>query len=204
MPKREFLNNMRAARNLFGHPRVLTDHDSLNAASIQQMLAEAAIWLTPKSVRGFHSGDFVELGPDRLAALQTAINEFTSVANRVPTTEPATPQQVELAKDSFVRILDILQPYLHAPQEGERIERALAAVSFPGWVVNWDYELGSDADGQPAVYFNLFVDERAVPRQELGRFLAEQTSKIQTLISAQGVERWPYLSLRAAAEHKAG
>jgi hypothetical protein len=58
-------------------------------------------------------------------------------------------QPVRQRQGAFARMLAILQPYLPTPREGEQVEEALKGVDFPPWVVNWDYELGSDEDGLP-------------------------------------------------------
>ncbi len=77
MAKQDFLANIRIARNLFGHPRVETDSPGLNGPHIADVLARAAIWLTPKSVQGFDSNDFPELGPITLGELAAAIRDFS-------------------------------------------------------------------------------------------------------------------------------
>ena len=48
--------------------------------------------------------------------------------------------------------------------EARGVEAALRTVNYPAWVVNWDYELESDADGVPAVWVNIFADDQTVPR----------------------------------------
>ena len=125
--------------------------------------SRAAIWLTPNSVRGFHADDFSELGLDRQRGLQAAVREFLEIAKEVPPTESPTPEQFGNAKGAFAKMLAILQPYLPTPQEGEQVEEALKRVDFPPWVVNWDYELGSDEDESPALWVNLYVDQDSAP-----------------------------------------
>jgi hypothetical protein len=201
--KQDFLANLRIARNLFAHPHVETDSPGLNAPRIADILARAAIWLTPKSVNGFDPNDFTELGPIRLAELEAAIREFSDVARQVPPTAPATDVQLRTASSAFARILTILEPYVPIPQEREAVERALESLSFPAWVVNWDCELGTDADGLPCIYFNVFVDEQGIPRQQIARGASELTEKIRRALSTVEVRRWPYVRVRTAAEHKA-
>lgn len=202
MARQEFLGNFRIARNLFFHPRVETDSSPIDPRAAEQVIARAAIWLTPKSVKGFSSDDFPELGLDKQNELRTAVGDFLNVASQVPPNEPATPEQYASARDSFARILRILAPYLSSPQEGENVEEALSTVTFPPWVVNWDYELGSDQDGSPAVWLNLYVDETTAPRKELGRMASQLTSEIHNALIAAGSHRWPYLRVRTALEHK--
>jgi hypothetical protein len=202
MAKQEFLDNFRVARNLFHHPRVTTDNPQVDPRALEQMIARAAIWLTPRSVDGFDADDFPELGLDRQAELRAAVSEFLAVANQVPPTEPAKPDQLAKATAAFAKMLSILGPYVPAPAEGENIEEALQSVEFPSWIANWDYELGSDQDGLPAVWINLFADETSAPRKEFGRVASQLTRKIREALAAVGSDRWPYVRMQTAVEHK--
>ena len=58
MSKREFLDNLRVARNLFVHGGVATDSRHLDPAALTQALTRAAIWLTPSAGKGFREDDF--------------------------------------------------------------------------------------------------------------------------------------------------
>jgi len=57
-------------------------------------------------------------------------------------------------------MLRILEPYLPTPDEGRKVAQALKSIEFPPWVVNWDYELGSDEEGGAAAWINLFADRK--------------------------------------------
>ncbi len=70
MSKQDFLNNFRIARNLFVHPRVTMDSSHLEPHELEQKLARAAIWLTPRSVQGFNASDFPELLPRHVSFSQ--------------------------------------------------------------------------------------------------------------------------------------
>ncbi len=154
----------------------------------------AAIWLTPKSVAGFNAADFPELGLVLRAELQTAVQNFLAVATQVPADKLGTKEQYGDASVAFAKILEIMAPYLPVPDEAEQVEAALRSVEFPPWVVNWDYELGSDEEGGPAVWVNVFVEEGA-PRSDFGRFALRISPKIRQALSAEGVNRWPYVGL---------
>jgi hypothetical protein len=202
--KQAFLGNFRIARNLFAHPRVETDRSHPNADEAARAIARAAIWLTPKSVWGFNEAAFSELGPAQQSALTAAVRAFLHVATKVPPNEPATPEQLTAARTAFSKILEILTPYLPTPEEGKTVEKVLQTVDLPSWVLNWDYELASDEDGTPALWVNLYADEQVAPRKEFGRAVMRLTAKIREALSAAGVERWPYIRMRTALEHKAG
>jgi hypothetical protein len=101
----------------------------------------------------------------------------------------------------FHHLLEVLQPYPPMTDEATRVAAALGRVTFPSWVVNWDYEFGADEEGSPAVWVNVFAVEGA-PRREFGRFALQITPQIWRALSTEGVNRWPYVRLRTAAEHK--
>jgi hypothetical protein len=203
--KRDFLLNFRVARNLFVHPqKVEADSATVNTGAVSAALTRAAIWLTPKSVAGFNAADFPELGPARQAELLAAVQSFKAVADQVPSNKPATDEQYGNASVAFAKILKILEPYLPVPDEAKQVESALRDVEFPPWVVNWDYELASDSDGVAAVWVNVFADEQAVPKGQLGRAASELTSRVRQAFDGKQVRRWPYIRMRTALEHKVG
>jgi hypothetical protein len=202
MAKQEFLANFRIARNLFVHNRVNSDSLEPDQQASQNFVGRAAIWLTPKSVKGFNVADFPELSPDRQNELQTTVRDFLEVANKVPPSQPATPGQLSNAKAAFAKMLAILQPYVPPPPEGEKVEAALKKLDFPRWVVNWDYEFGDDEYGSPAVWVNFFADEATAPNRDYGRFASEMTRKLLEELPAAGCNSWPFVRLRTGAEHK--
>jgi hypothetical protein len=199
--KHDFLLNFRIARNLVAHPSVQADSSSVDKATAERILTRSAIWLTPKSVAGFNAADFPELGSTRQQELLSAVQSFLAVAQEVPPDKPATREQYGNAIVAFRRILEILESYLPLPDEGRRVEAALRTIPFPGWVVNWDYELGSNEEGSPAVWVDLFVEEGA-PSREFGRTASQLIPKIRQAIEAESVSRWPYIRIRTATEHK--
>jgi hypothetical protein len=198
MAKEEFLDNVRVARGLFAHPRVCADSSALDTEALQRGLVPAAIWLTPKSVQGFRSSDFEELGPTRQQELSDAIQDFLRVARQVP----PTTAQLEAASTAFGMALSILQPYFPTHEEWRKSEEALGKIPFPPWVANWVYEFGSDEDGSPIVVVTVYADEQSAPRQQFGRIVSELTGKIGKALSAAGIIRWPYVRMRTALEYK--
>ncbi len=204
MSKRDFLDNLRVARNLLVHGGVTTDSRHLDPDASARALTRAAIWLTPSAMKGFRADDFQELGSAQQRALADAVQEFERVAKQAPPDAPATDQQFKEAKAALEKIVAILGDYLPAPEEATQIRAALAPVDFPPWVLNWDYEAGSDEEGAPAVWVTLYADERAVPPDQWGRRASEMIPKLRSALTAAGVRRWPYLRMRTAREYKAG
>ncbi len=89
---------------------------------------------------------------------------------------------------AFLKILELLQTYLPMPDEAKKVEKALRGVTFPPWLVNWDYELDSDEEGGPAVWVNVFAEEGA-SRSEFGRFALQIIPKIRQALLTEGVNR---------------
>ncbi len=199
--KERFLANFRVARNLFVHAGADTDSPPIDPSSISDAQTRGALWLAPKSVEGFNATDFPELQADRQVALLDAVNAFKAVASHVPADKPPTKEQYGNAAIAFIDILNTLSPYLPTPEESKNVERALGNVSFPPWVVNWDYELGSSEDGDAAVWVNVFA-EGSVARSDYGRFGSQVIPMIHQALAAEGVRRWPYVRMRTATDYK--
>jgi hypothetical protein len=200
--KQEFLDNFRVARNLFVHHPVRAVSPQLDPQSLERRMARGAVWLTPRSVAGSNAADFGELGPDRQRELDEAVGGFLAVANQIPPTAPVTADQLAKATAAFGKLVAILTPYLPTHEEADKMEGVLMTVNFPEWVANWDYEFGSDADGLPAVWVTVFADEQSAPMKQLGRLASELAAQIRTALSLFGIERWPFVRMRTAVEHK--
>jgi hypothetical protein len=202
MSKRDFLDNVRVARNLFVHGRATGDSRQLDPAALTQAIIRAAIWLTPKAVESFNEADFVELGPGRQRALGEAVREFDLIARQVRPNSPASDAQVSQAGDALRRLLEILGNYLPTHDEELQIQSAFAKLDYPPWVRNWDFEPGSNEDGEPSVWVTLYADEGAVPPELLGKRATEMIPKIRAALKSAGVRRWPYLRVWTAREYQ--
>jgi hypothetical protein len=200
MSKKDFLDNVRIARNLVMHGGVSTDGRRLDPAA----LTRAAIWLTPSAVKGFRADDFQELGTGQQRALADAVQEFEKVAGQVPPDAPATDQQFGEGKAALEKILKIVGNYLPSHEEATQIRSALGTVDFPPWVLNWDYEVGSEEDGGPGVWITLYADERGFPPDQFGRCSIEMVPKFRSALTSAGIRRWPYIRMTTAREYKAG
>ena len=122
----------------------------------------------------------------------------------MPPDASATDEQFRAASAAFARAMHILTPYLPISEESVEIEAALASAAgrFPAWVVNWDFELGSDSAGAQAVWIDVFADEKTAPMKKLGKYAAELTAAVRRGLTAAGIERWPYLRMRTDRDHK--
>ena len=202
MSKPQFLLNMRVARSLYRNQRVTADSPTVNTADLSKALSRAAIWLTPKSVEHFNAADFAELG-EKQAELQDAVLAFRTIAKEVPPNEPAANEKLGNAKVAFERVLKIIEPYLPTHEEGKVVEMALRGIQYPDWVVTWDYELGSDEDGTPAVWLNVYADEETAPKGKMGLEAARLTQELRKKLTEARISRWPYVRLRSAQKQKA-
>jgi len=199
--RRQFLANLRVARNLFAHARAAANGPGADPAAAEAAQARAAVWLTPRSVDGFDAGDFPELVPARQQELPSAVQDFLAVAREVPPDQPATTDQYRRGAAALRRILGILEPYLALPDEGEKVEAALGKVPFPPAVVNWDYQLGHDSSDEPCVWVDLYLDD-SLPGWEYGRTNLRLLGQIREALLAEGVTRWPYSRVRLATADK--
>ncbi len=202
MARQEFLDTFRVARNLFLHPQAEANRQQTDPKAAAERLARAAIWLAPNSVKGFNPDDFPELGPDRQRELQAAAQDFLAVAREVPRDSLATPEQYGKAAAPFRKMVEILQPYVATPDEGSKVVQVLRSQDLPAWVLNWDYELGSDHEGDPMVVVTLFVDWSAATPMEIARFASQLNQKLIHALPDAGVRRWPHIRVRTAEEHK--
>jgi hypothetical protein len=202
MSKSEFLSNLKTARNLFFH-RVQTDHPGVDAKSIDGQLARAAIWLTPSTVKGFDAKDFPELSESARNDLKEKVSRFESIAKQVPATEPATAQQIQQAMPCFIGILSALELYLRSGGELQQVRDALEAVTFPEAVLTWDFELGTDSTGDPAVWVWVFVDSATAESDDFASLASDIEDRIRESLSAANVTRWPYVRFRTASEQRA-
>jgi hypothetical protein len=143
MPKQEFLNNIRAARNLFVHPHAQEDSPGAGAQTTPERLARAAIWLAPKSVRGFDAADFGDLGSDRQRKLEDAVADFLAVANQVPLERPPTAEDGRTCTCARQQSRKRFEPKAAMPLHTELLHLAVELVTRnPGAPVEGDLRRG--------------------------------------------------------------
>lgn len=199
--KRQFLANLRAACKFLGS-KVESDSPKVDDKAVERSLNRAAFWLTPKSVAGFEVKDFSEIGPVKQRELKDRVERFLAIAREVPLDKPATDQQFSDGRIAFLKIIEMLAPYLPQREEEEvgSIEATLRKVRFPVWVIDWNCELGSDEDDKPIVWIDLYVDDGLVPTTRLGREVLQLTQLVRRSLEDAGIQRWPFLRLKKAKE----
>jgi len=202
MGKRDFLDNLRLAGSLFANARLATDSRHLDPTALARAINRAAIWLTPRATEGFDEADFAELGSTGQQELASSVRKFESVARLVPSNGPATDAQVKEGGEVLQQILGILANYLPTHDEERQIRNALAKVDYPSWVRNWNFEPASNEDGEPSVSVTLYIDEAAIPPEQLGERAIEMLPRIRAALKAAGVRRSPYLRIWTAHEYQ--
>jgi hypothetical protein len=116
--RQDFIQNVRGAVQ-FVAPRVEADNPYTRPQDLEKKLRHAAVWLTPRSVKGYRPDDFQDLPSDRQAKLRQAVEKFTAVAGEVPHATPATPGQVRAALPHFMAVVTTLQDVLRQEWLGE-------------------------------------------------------------------------------------
>jgi len=108
MARDDFFLSVRNAIRFLA-PALETDGAALNGNALAQRLRQATTWLTPRSVAGFKPDDFLDLPPEQRDELRHAVELFRAVAAEVPAPDAATPEQLEKALPSFLRIVALVQ-----------------------------------------------------------------------------------------------
>jgi hypothetical protein len=193
---------LRAARNFLFH-HVDGDRERSGPDDVARRPARAAIWLSPASVRGFDVSDFPELTEPVREELREHVEAFARIAGQVPPTEPVNEEQLEAARQSFLSILRIMEPYLPTGEETRMLRDAMKNVRFPAGVLTWEFEFGRDSTGDPAVWIWIVVDDTAANEPGFDREANLLPRQIREALRKSGIERWPYVRFRTASEQKA-
>jgi hypothetical protein len=202
MAKLEFLKNLRRARNLFVH-RVEVDSPTLDADAIARSLATSVLWLTPSAIEGFDPDDFQEMSVDEREALAGAVDRFRQIAASVPNDQPATDTQIAEGTAAFREILQLLSRYIELDRESAEIRRIVMSLKFPTGVLTWEFEIGADSTGDPALWLWIIVDDAVADDGEFPRFSADIQDRIRRALRERRIERWPYIRFRTASEQRA-
>lgn len=202
---RDFWISVRAAAGSIS-PKVTVDSPSLDAARIEHILARATLWLTPAAVRGFDEGDFGFLSPGERQALSSSVEGFRLIASQVPPKGPATDDQIQAAMPHFRRILEILRPDKFGDDESFHVGKILEQQlenRFPEWVRDFKIETGYDANGDPAIWIWVVVDDDAVQQKEFPENTRSVRNTVEEILRELGVTRWPYVRFRTVSEQPA-
>ncbi|MFO0958438.1 MAG: hypothetical protein U0800_13575 [Isosphaeraceae bacterium] len=199
--KIDFLRRFKSARNLLVH-RVMAPESPGQAAHLERILNGAAIWLTPSIVRRYRRADFPELEPVIGERLESAVEEFREVADKVPPTGPATKSQIDRGRAAFDEIWKILKPYCPDRDDFLKIQQFLGKFPYPSYVITYDFEIGSDSTGDPALWIYLIVEDSMAEDANAMEQFRRLDQELHDAIRDAGIARWPYINFRTATEQK--
>ena len=197
-----FLENLRKARNLFAHGRKQTGTSLLGTHVSADPDVRGAVWLTPNAVEGFDMTDFPELGKTAQGKLRTAVDEYTHAIGG--SREGSDSDSLEALSRSFLEILRLLLHHIPPLEGSGSVEAVLQEMTFPDWVANWDYDLGEDSGGDPAVWVKVIADLSRMPSNQLGRLVMNLNEQVYRRLAEAGISRQVYIRLKSTLEHKAG
>ncbi|HET6573867.1 MAG TPA: hypothetical protein VFG68_09715 [Fimbriiglobus sp.] len=204
MPVAEFLNNFRSA-SLFLAPWESANGAPPSPEQLADVRKYSALWLTPDAVKGFDTSVFYSLTPEQKRDLDADIAGFRTIAEQVPADQPATEEQVIAARKQFLAIYRVVGRYLF-DDESLRVVKAakdvMAADWFPKFVVGFDYRLGDDWSGDPAVWVWMIGTDEAAERDQLYEWLDPLRQAIIERLDAEGIGRLVYLNFRTVSEQR--
>jgi hypothetical protein len=205
MALREFWTHVRVAADLVSWTGATVDAPRLDASRIERILRESHSWLMPRVVEGFDEHDFDFLSEEGRRSLQESVRGFLRVAERVPDDAGPSPQQVQDALPYFRRIIELLRPDKYADPDalilGERIEQFVEG-RLPTWVREMVFETGNDANGEPALWIWVEIDDTAAAED----VFSQNTKSIRTILERAvrkvAIDRWPYIRFRTTSEQR--
>jgi hypothetical protein len=104
----------------------------------------------------------------------------------------------------LLRIIDILGPYLPTGAESEKVKQALEHARLPEkLVLNWDFRLGADSTGEPAIWVWVFVDPDVAAGEDFNTLASDVQRRVRDSLAEAGIARWAYVRFRTASEQRA-
>jgi hypothetical protein len=205
MALREFWANVLTAARLVS-PRAAVDAPRLDANRIERILRKRHDWLTPRAVQGYDPDDFEFLSVEERRDLEESVHRFLQVAEQVPATARASEAQVQAALPAFRRIMEILRPDKYADLDaliiGKRIEQFLRG-RLPEWVKELVFETGNDAQGEPALWIWVEIDDDAAAEEVFSQNTRSARNIVDAAARKLAAERWPYIRFRTTSEQRA-
>ena len=153
-------------------------------------------WLTPASVDGLTDADFVTLPTVQRRELFRCANEFRVIADATPHVDVAQKQAAEAA---LKKVWELLRPYRTKESKaiGDVLWAAWQDERMQDWVPTFDYQLGEDWSGDPAVRVWLILDDGV---DTLAAKTRESVSRFELLVRARlqdaEIDRYPFVWTR--------
>ncbi len=202
MSLRDFWVNVRVASGLPLYQPVV-DLPKLDPGQIEQNLRASDRWLTPKSVEGFNVVDFSFLSQPEIDALTEQVRRFRKVAFQVPWDTAPTPEQVEQAIPSLVKIIEMLEFHRYGDAEayrlGRQIENAIQSRR-PPMLVELRFYTGPDSTGDPGLWIYSILEEGTVEEPAYWQKVKAIDRLLDSESRSVAPERWPYTHIRTVSE----
>lgn len=202
MTTAEFLNHFRAAAH-FLTPWEYEGGQPPTPEYLTHAQKYAALWLTPRTVEDFDTSGFYDLSAEQKEALRSDVDQFRALAEQVATAGAATPVQAAAGLQLFRAMYRVLGPFRFDRQD-IRVARLLGemrrAGEFPPFVVGYEFELGDDHTGDPAVWVWLIVTDESEDQQQVYEWFRPLRAKIADRLDADGIDRLVYLYYRTVSE----
>lgn len=189
--------------------------------AVQRSLASNLdLWLSPNVVADFYIDDFDFLPEADRSRLKEAVDNFRSVAAKVPPAEPTTKAQRDEARPFLLEIAKILDFERYQDPDalrlGKLIERELARYRLDR-IARLEFRTDFDHTGDPGIWIRVYLDEASsktddeflenareirpildsVARQVIGE---DDRRLIRAGRRGEALERWPYISFRSIGE----
>lgn len=203
MPLQDFLNSIQRGQRI-GFPTVQTDDPHSKSCVEEDYLRNAALWLTPKLVEDYSESDFGFVSDEELSRLTRAVENFRSIATQIPTNVPPTKEQLEKARQEFQNILKIADSQKYSDEKafrvGKQLEKHFAHEPLPEYVRGLRFETDDDAQGDPAIWIWVEIDDNAATPTEFAENTSVVRERIQDLLRRDVPGIWPYVRFRTSSE----
>jgi len=178
------------------------DSLELDPSRIQVMLDKGKISLTSNSIEVFDANDFGFLEEQERQQLVNGVEHLRAIATEGPAEVGAKDQKVSKAQSDLQSIIAVLRPDKYGDPEAFRIgketERELRG-EFGEHVRNFRFETSEDANGDPAVWVWVIVNDTAAKKE----VFSEIRERLQKVLRKVAPDRWPYIRFRTVSEQQA-
>jgi hypothetical protein len=203
MALQDFWSSVRTAARLLA-PTATVDSPKLDAGRIEQTLRATDLWLTPRSVAGYHEADWNFLPEPQRQRLTRLVEEFRHVASEIDPTGPAPKESVEQAFPLFRDIIALLEFDRFGDAEALRLGKQIENLiqrHRPAELAELRFQTGPDNTGDPAIWIWAILTDEATPDEERFFQTSERVRKLlDTAARTVAPERWPYIHSRTVAE----
>jgi hypothetical protein len=196
-----FLSNLRTARNVVY--QAVTGLAFNDPNKIRRLLRAYPFWFTPAVLEGYDPEELSFLTAEQRELLDRNVQEFKAVVADAGGEKPPDEQ----VRTAFQLLADIAHPFerLLADPTGDAVLLSLwsDAHNFPDYCIGFDYRVGSDSTGDPAIWVWVIVaDETDVVSDEFIGFLDTVRRMVWDGLAKVKSDRWPFVRVRTVSEER--